>query len=134
MIDPAVKTEKFPVEALIVETDILLELMTETDKGLVTRPVFVIVVIPATVERLMPAPAAKFALMLPVMVEADSVLQFITLTDKGDDTPVIVLVMVVIPKTVERLMPTPARKFSDRFPLTVTPTSLSVVMTLVFVW
>ena len=134
MIDPAVKTEKFPVEALIVETDILLELMTETDKGLVTRPVFVIVVIPATVERLMPAPAAKFALMLPVMVDAVRVLQFITLTDRGDDTPVIVLVIVVTPRTVLRFMPTPAAKFSDRFALTVTPTSLSVVMTLVFVW
>jgi hypothetical protein len=73
VIDPAVSVLKLPVEALIVPTDkfitdMLLELMTETDSGEVTRPVFVIVVIPATVERLIPAPAAKFALMLPVMV------------------------------------------------------------------
>jgi len=64
---------KLPVEALMVATEILHtfmvdELMTETDSGLVTRPVFVMVVIPRTVERLMPAPAAKLPLILPVMV------------------------------------------------------------------
>jgi hypothetical protein len=59
--------------------------------------------------------------------------ELMTETDSGDDTPVIVFVMVVMPRTVERLIPVPATKFSDRLALTVVATTRSVVMTLVFV-
>jgi hypothetical protein len=92
--------------------------MTETDSGDVTRPVLVMVVIPATVERLMPAPAAKLPLILPVMVDAEIVLALMTLTDKGDVTRP-VLVMVVIPATVERLIPAPAAKLPLILPVMV---------------
>jgi hypothetical protein len=76
------------------------------------------VVIPATVERLMPAPAAKFALILAVRVDADIVLALMTLTDRGLVTRP-VLVMVVIPATVERLMPAPAAKLPLILPVMV---------------
>jgi hypothetical protein len=85
--DPATKLPPtLPVRVLprIVPVAVILDalttfvvmvdaLITLTLSGEVTRPVFVIVVIPPTVLRLMPAPAAKLFEILPLMVGAVTV-------------------------------------------------------------
>jgi len=65
--------------------------MTHIDSGDVTSPVLVMVVIPATVLRLIPEPAAKLPLILPVMVDAVMVEIFAVLVFSVITLPVNIL-------------------------------------------